>query len=143
MKSRLLTEDSRRTFALVFDKDDEFTSTMLDFVTQYQLKGSHFSGIGAFKCLTFGFFEREQRGYRRIEITEQVEVMSLTGTVAMTDGGPKIHAHVVVGKRDGTAHGGHLMEGHVWPTLEMVLTEFPIELRRTIDEETQLALINL
>jgi predicted DNA-binding protein with PD1-like motif len=54
-----------------------------------------------------------------------------------------LHAHVVVGKRDGTAHGGHFLNGRVWPTLEMVVTETPAHLRRRKDDETSLPLIDL
>ena len=143
MKFKPLSADAEKTFALVFDKDDEFLATLLDFAKEQNLKGSHFVGLGAFKDVTFGFFDREQRDYDRIELNEQVEVMSLIGNIALTDNGPKIHAHVVVGKRDGTAHGGHLLQGHVWPTLELTLIESPGELRRTIDDETGLPLIEL
>jgi uncharacterized protein len=55
----------------------------------------------------------------------------------------QVHAHVVVGRADGTAHGGHLLEAHVWPTLEVVLTEAPAHLRRELDEETGLPLIRI
>jgi uncharacterized protein len=54
-----------------------------------------------------------------------------------------VHAHVVLGKSDGTAHGGHLMEGHVRPTLELILTEAPTYLQRKMDEESGLALIDI
>jgi len=72
-----------------------------------------------------------------------VEVVSLVGDVALKDGQPKVHAHLVVAKRDGTAHGGHLMEAHVRPTLEVVLVETPKNLQRKFDEASGLALINL
>jgi predicted DNA-binding protein with PD1-like motif len=49
---------------------------------------------------------------------------------------------VVVGRRDGSTVGGHLLEGHVWPTLEVVLTESPAHLRKKHDPETGLALID-
>ena len=52
------------------------------------------------------------------------------------------HAHVVVGRRDGTAHGGHLIEARVWPTLEVIIVESPQHLRRRFDAETGLALID-
>jgi uncharacterized protein len=58
------------------------------------------------------------------------------------DGRPKVHAHVVVGKADGTAHGGHLIEGHVRPTLEVVLTEAPRHLEWRHDDVSGLALID-
>ena len=44
---------------------------------------------------------------------------------------------------EGTAHGGHLLGGRVWPTLEMIVTEMPVHLRRSYDDETGLALIRL
>ncbi|HEX4156272.1 MAG TPA: PPC domain-containing DNA-binding protein [Acidobacteriaceae bacterium] len=44
-----------------------------------------------------------------MELKEQVELLSLSGDEAVKDGEPQVHAHVVVGRRDGTAHGGHLL----------------------------------
>jgi predicted DNA-binding protein with PD1-like motif len=49
----------------------------------------------------------------------------------------------VVGDANGLAHGGHLLEAHVWPTLELVLQETPAHLRRRHDPESGLALISL
>ena len=46
------------------------------------------------------------------------------------DGEPQVHSHVVVAKRDATAHGGHLLELHVRPTLEVIVTETPTHLRK-------------
>ena len=60
---------------------------------------------------------------------------------ASPEGGPALHAHIVVGKSDGTAMGGHLLGGHVRPTLEVALTESPAHLQRAIDPETGLALL--
>jgi predicted DNA-binding protein with PD1-like motif len=54
-----------------------------------------------------------------------------------------VHAHVVVGRSDGTTRGGHLLEAHVRPTLELILSESPVHLRKEMDEETGLALIRI
>jgi len=70
-------------------------------------------------------------------------VVSLIGDVALEKDQPKIHAHVVVGKRNGITAGGHLLEGFVRPTLEIVLTESPAHLRREFDTASGLALIRL
>ncbi len=45
--------------------------------------------------------------------------------------------------RDGSTVGGHLLEGHVRPTLELTLIEPPAHLRKRKDPETGLALIDL
>jgi predicted DNA-binding protein with PD1-like motif len=143
MKSRVLERtDQGTTFVLVFEKGDEVIAGLTAFAKQQRLSAAHFSAIGAFSGATLGFFDRARRDYRKIPLGEQVEVLSLLGDIALDGAEPKVHAHVVVGKADGTAHGGHLLDGHVWPTLELVLTESVEHLRKRIDQETGLALID-
>ena len=143
MRTKLIHDDVEKTFIIVFDKGDEVASGLRSFAKENKLSASHFTAIGAFERVTLGFFERERKDYKRIPIDEQVEVLSLVGDIASDGNEPKVHAHVVVGKRDGTAHGGHLLEARVWPTLEVILVESPKHLRRKLDKETGLALISL
>ena len=144
MKSKLLhDENGLKTFALVFDKDEEAEASLLRFVAENGLRGAQVTAIGAFSEVTLGFFDREKKSYQEIPIKEQVEVLSLVGNIVEKDGKPMLHAHVVIGKPDGTAHGGHFLNGLVWPTLEMIVSEMPARLRRVKDEETGLPLIDL
>lgn len=143
MKVELLHENGERTYAVVLDKEDEFVTSMEQFAREYGLKGSHFTAIGAFQDVVLGYFDRERRDYKRIPILEQVEVLSLVGNIAISHREPKIHAHAVVGKSDGTAYGGHVLEAHVWPTLEVIVDEEPGHLQRHTDEETHLALLTV
>ena len=143
MKTKLIHDDGEKTFAIVFDKGDEVVSGLLHFAKENKLSASHFTAIGAFERVTLGYFERERKDYKRIHINEQVEVLSLVGDIALDEDEPKVHAHVVIGKADGTAHGGHLLEARVWPTLEVILVESPQHLQRKVDKKTGLALINL
>ena len=52
-------------------------------------------------------------------------MLALIGDIAIEDRQSKVHAHVVIGMRDGSARDGHLLMGKVRPTLEVVLTESP------------------
>lgn len=142
MKSQRLGNGDER-HVLVFDKGDEVVEQLLVFAKQEKVTAASFTGIGAFSNVTLGFFERERKDYKRIPLAEQVEVLTLAGDITLKDGEPQVHAHVVVGKADATAWGGHLLEGHVWPTLELVLVESPSELRRAFDDETRLPLIKI
>ena len=144
MKAKLLDEQQgQKTFALVFDTGDEVLSGILAFAKKESLSGSHFTAIGALSDVTLGFFDWDKKNYQKLQISEQVEVLSLIGDIALNKSEPKVHAHIVVSKSDGTAHGGHLMEGHVRPTLEVIVIESPEHLVRKTDEETGLALIDL
>jgi uncharacterized protein len=143
MRGQLITQDGEKTYALIFDRGDEATSGLLDFAKQQELAGSHFTAIGAFSHVILGYFDLTIKEFKKIPIDEQVEVLSLVGDIALKDGEPIVHAHVVVGKSDGTAWGGHLIEAHVRPTLEVMLVETPTHLHRRYDPDTGLALIRL
>lgn len=144
MKARLVHDsDGGRVHVLVFDKDDEVMSTLSEWATEQGVKGSSLSGIGAFSHAKLGFFEPQRKGYKEILIEEQVEVLSFLGDIAHRDGEPEVHAHVVAGLADGTTRGGHLFEGRVWPTLELIVAEFPSYLPKHVDQATGLALIGL
>ena len=143
MKTKLIDETGQKTFALIFDKGDEFVDQLTSFANENDLKASHFTAIGAFRDVMLGYFDRDSKKYKEIPIVEQVEVLSLVGDIALKGNIPQVHAHVVLGKADGTAHGGHILEAHVWPTLEVVLTESPNYLHRKVDAETGLALIDI
>ena len=144
MQAKLLhDQNGLRTYAIVFEKQDEVRKALLEFASTNRFADAHLSAIGAFSEVTLGFFDRQQKAYRKIPINEQVEVLTFTGNIVQKDGRPSLHAHVVVGKADGTAHGGHFLGGRVWPTLEMILSEMPVHLHRSHDEETGLALIRL
>lgn len=143
MKATVLHEAEDKTFALVFEKGDEVVAELTAFAKRERVAAGHFTAIGAFSSVTLGFFDRMTTAYKEIPVREQVEVLSLIGDIAIDGRDPKVHAHVVIGKEDGTAHGGHLISAHVWPTLELIVTESPRHLQRKTDRETGLALIDV
>lgn len=143
MRAKLINDGSEKTYALILESGEEAVSQLQRFARENKLDASRITAIGAFSSATLGYFNWESKDYEKIPINEQVEVLSLIGDIALQDGEPKIHAHVVVGKRDGSAHGGHLLAAYVRPTLEILLTESPGWLKRSYDAESGLALINV
>jgi hypothetical protein len=128
---------------LVFETGDEVVSTLTKFAKDHRVAAAHFTAIGAFSDTGLGYFDWQKKDYLKNQVNEQVEVVSLIGDIALDGGEPKIHAHVVVGKRDGTTMGGHLLDAHVRPTLELVLETSTQQLRRKFDPESGLALIDI
>jgi uncharacterized protein len=142
MKSKLINDGPQKTYVLVLDKGDETVSSIESFVRKNGISAAQLTGIGAFSDTVLGFFDWETKNYRKIPVNEQVEVVSLLGDIALgPDGKPALHPHVVVSRADGMAMGGHLLEAHVRPTLEVVLTESPRHLHKRKDGESGLALI--
>src|SRR5262245_46479017 len=127
MRSKLLHEvDGKRTFAVILGTGDEVMACLTAFSGKERVGGAQITAIGAFSRVRLAYFDWETKRYRPIEIGEQVEVASLVGDIAVgPDGAPSVHAHAVVGRRDGNALAGHLMEAQVRPTLEIIVTEMP------------------
>lgn len=144
MKSKLLQKDAQaRTFAVVFDPDDEAMAGLLGFAKHEHLSASHLTAIGAFERAILGYYDLDAKEYAKIPVEEQVEVLSLVGDITLDGDEPKVHAHVVAGRRDGSTCGGHLLKGWVRPTLEVMIVESPVNLQRQYDERSGLALIRL
>ena len=144
MQSKLLHEaDGKRTFAVILQKGDEAMHCLQDFALKENLGASQVTAIGALSSAKLAFFDWESKQYLPIPVEEQVEVASLVGDIAVNpDGKPSVHVHAVLGRRDGTALAGHLHEGHVRPTLEIIITESPAHLCKVKDAESGLALIS-
>jgi uncharacterized protein len=143
MKSVLINNGELKTYALVFDNRDDVMPALQEFATNAKLKASQFTAIGAFSKVQIGYFDIAVKDYKKIDVDEQVEVLTLNGDITLFEGKPKIHAHVVLGRSDGSVAGGHLLQATVNPTLEIILNESPGYLERRIDKETGLPLIYL
>jgi predicted DNA-binding protein with PD1-like motif len=143
MQHKLLHENNgQRTFAVVLDAGEEVVESLQLFVDRHGVTAAQFTAIGALSDVVLMYFDWQKKTYLRIPVQEQVEVASLIGDVAIAPGGAAaLHAHLVIGKRDGSAMAGHLGEAHVRPTLEVILTESPAHLRKTKDPTSGLALI--
>jgi predicted DNA-binding protein with PD1-like motif len=143
MRSKVINEAPERTFALILDSGDEVVSSLERFAAENSLSASRLTAIGAFSDVTLGYFDWDRKDYERIYVAEQVEVLSLVGDIALDGERPKLHAHVVLGRRDATTLGGHLLKASVRPTLEILLTDSPDYLCRRHDPQSGLALIRI
>lgn len=143
MKSKLVSSNGATTYVAVLDPGEEAFSELSAFAAREQVTAAQVTAVGAFERAMVGWFDRAARDYRRIEIGEQCEVLSLLGDIALSSGEPSLHLHAVLGLADGTTRGGHLLAGQVWPTLEVIIREAPAELRKTYRPEAGLALIDL
>ncbi|HLJ59229.1 MAG TPA: PPC domain-containing DNA-binding protein [bacterium] len=125
------------------DPGDEIMATLLDFATHEGLGGATVHGIGAFSRVGLRYFDIKEKRYKTRTLDEQVEVVSLLGSIGLDRNGPVIHIHASVSDAQTCTHSGHLSEGIVRPTLELFLTMLDGELRRKKDPDTGLELLDL
>lgn len=139
---QIVLSDEPRRWVLVFETGDELLDGLTGFARHQRLLGAGFTAIGAFASVRLGWFDWETKAYRvAVNLDEQVELVSMVGDIAEYDGGPQVHAHVVVGRSSGAALGGHLQRATVRPTCEVILEETEERLRKRVDPESGLPLI--
>jgi len=143
MKYKVVEDADVVTYVVVCDPGDEAVAALTQFAQAEDLEAASIAAVGAFEHAVVGWFDRAAKDYRRIAVDEQCEVLSLLGDVAEGQDGPILHTHTVLGLSDGTTRGGHLLEGKVFPTLEVVVTETPAELRKVMRPDIGVALIDL
>jgi hypothetical protein len=143
MKEKLLSDHGgQQEYAVIFYKGDEALSGLTQFAQEHHVKSAHFTAIGAVSAVEVGWFDPARKQYKVMPFTGQMEVLSMIGDIALYNGKPVVHTHVVLGLPDGTTRGGHVVELQVRPTLEVMVTVDPKDLHKRLDPETDFAVID-
>jgi predicted DNA-binding protein with PD1-like motif len=142
MRSRLLETDcGRRKYVLVLDAEEEAVATIAAFATQEAFRAPVCPPSGLLADLA-RLLQPSTKEFVQNEVDEQTEVLSMLGNIASgAEGQVKLHIHVVLGCRDASTRGGHLVAGWARPTLEVMIEESPEHLQRGLDQKTGLVLL--
>ena len=143
MQVRLLNPgETTKQYEVIFYQGDEAFSGLVEFAEKYHVTSAHFTAIGALNGAVLGWFDPGRKMYKKIPINGQQEAIGMSGDIALYQVKPIVHTHMVLGSSDGTAHGGHVLEAHVSPTLEVMVTVDPVTMQKRFDPETDLTLID-
>jgi len=143
MKVQLLNPgEPTKQYAVIFYQGDEAFSGLLKFAEKYHITSAHFTAIGALNGATLGWFDPQRKMYKKIPIQGQHEVIGMSGDIALYQGKPVVHTHMLVGNSDGTTQGGHVLAAYVSPTLEVMVTVDPVTMQKRFDPDTDLTLID-
>ncbi len=126
------------TYIMRLARGEKLMETLASFLSDKGIKGGRLQAIGAVHDLTIGYYHVESKTYSWKTIAEDVEVVSLLGTISETG----LHAHGVFSDETFRAWGGHVKEATVSGTLELFLREHQ-KLRRKPDAATGLNLLEI
>jgi uncharacterized protein len=130
-------------YELRLERGDELVDCLTRFSAREQVTFATFNGLGAVSSARVAFFDVETRQYDIRELEEQLEVVSLNGSIALRDGEPFVHVHAALGRPDLSLLGGHVMALVARPTIEIALDSQPVEIVRLHDEDSGLYLLSL
>jgi hypothetical protein len=124
MKVDVLPAVPSRSFLVHFSAGDELMSGMTDFAEKNNLKTSEVRGLGGISSAVVSAYDPEKGAFKRFNIDQKGELVSLQGEITVQKGKPVFHAHVVFVLVDGTVHGGHLVEAHINPIANLFVNEY-------------------
>jgi predicted DNA-binding protein with PD1-like motif len=86
----------------------DLITSIEDFCQKFSIQMATFSAIGAVSSFTIGAYDQEQQVYVTTMETASLEIVTCVGNVSLMDGNPVVHAHIVLGDKQGKLIGGHL-----------------------------------
>lgn len=124
------------------DRGEEVLSSFARFVKQEALSGGSIVAIGAVRNAEIGCLNIRTKSYQKKILSEEMELINLTGNITWVNGEPLIHAHVTVSGSDFMALAGHLFSAEVAVTVEAFVTPTDVKLTRAFDDATGANLIS-
>jgi len=101
------------------------------------------TGLGGVKEVQLAYFDLDRSEYLPIRVPGIVELVSLTGNLALVNGEPFWHLHAAVSDRNGNVTAGHLSSLEVAITVECWLDVSTTPVSRARDPKTGLNLLDI
>jgi len=130
-------------FVLRFFSGESLLDKLAEFLEKEKIFSGFFYGIGALEKAELAHFSFTEKKYLNKVFSEDLEVLNFTGNISLKESKSFIHSHIVLGKKDFTVIGGHLISAVVGATLEVFIQPFSHAIERKKEEKTGLFLLNL
>jgi predicted DNA-binding protein with PD1-like motif len=128
---------------LRLETGEEIIAAVKDFCRAKGITAGWVSGIGALSRATLGYFVRSEGVYIYTQLTGDHELISLLGNLSQLEGETFPHLHAALSGPDFAVRGGHLSEGVIAATGELVIAPLGGSLQRRLYPESGLKLLDL
>jgi uncharacterized protein len=127
MRVEQLSTTGSRTFEVTFGSGDEIMSGLSEFAEKNHISSAYISGIGGLATAMLGWGDPQKGGVKTIPVDQKCELASFVGNISLLRGKVYVHAHAVVSFSDGSTKGGHVVDAHANPFVEIfvVTTDSP------------------
>ncbi len=128
---------------LRFMRGEDVLEVLPRFCEENKIHAAALYGIGAVKGITFGYLDGDSMKFVLTKNDELLELLNMTGNVALVEGKPKIHMHATLSDRSNKAFGGHVTSVIVGVAIEAHLVLHDIEAEKKPDDFSGLNILSL
>lgn len=112
---------------------EEIFSSLMDFAQKEKITLASVSGIGAVNHVKMGLFDIASQKYNAVIKDEALEITSLVGNISIMDSKSYLHLHITVSDAKMQVFGGHLNEGIISATAEIIVHTIEGAVERSFD----------
>ena len=139
MKSKKI----ENTYFIKIDRGEKIIESIKDFCTKNDIKLGYFFGIGALGEVELAHYTVENKKYTSKVFKEPLEITNMTGNITTMEDEVYLHCHITLGNQEMKAITGHLVEGTIAATCEIVLVSLDGKIIRKHDDSIGLNLLNI
>ena len=130
-------------FILRLEIGEEIITQLKEFCLENKIQSGKVIGIGVVRRAIISYFDLPSGEYLHQELSGNMEITSLLGNISIMEGKPFPHLHITLADDKFQILGGHLSEGVIGVTGEIVVEPFPGLVERKINQENGLNLLVL
>ena len=125
------------------DRGEKIIESIKDFCAKKNIKLGYFFGIGALDEVELAHYVVENKKYTSKVFKQPLEIVSLIGNITTLDNEVYLHCHITLGDEEMKAIVGHLKEGKIAATCEIILVKLDGEIDRKHDDFIGLNLLDI
>lgn len=130
------------TYVVRLNKGEEVVETLKQLFKIENIELAEIAGIGASDFVEIGVFNVNTKEYNTKIFEGMFEITSLIGNVTRKDSEVYLHIHINFGDENGIVKGGHLVKSRISATSEIIIRKINGKVRRKLNEEIGLNLLN-
>lgn len=135
-----LFKGTSKPFVLVLKSGESIMSAITQCSIDAHLSSASVSGVGALIHTTIAHKAKKNH---LTTYPQYLELNSLLGLIATDNGKPDLHFHVTLSGEDNGVIGGHLIDGQVGATAEIIITPLLLNIDRKLNSGLGIKLISL
>jgi len=131
------------TYIIRINRGEKIIESIKDFCVKNNIECGYFFGLGALDEVELAHYIVDNKKYTSKIFKQPLEITNLTGNIATMDNEIYLHCHITLGDEKMKAISGHLKEGTISATCEIILVKLDLEVNRKHDDVIGLNLMDI
>ncbi len=131
------------TYFIRLERGERIIESLKDFCTKNKIKCGYFIGIGALREVELAHYIVENKKYTSKKYKQPLEIVNMTGNITTMSNVVYLHCHITLSDEKMKAIAGHLKEGKIAATCEIVLIKLNATINRKYNDFIGLNLMDL